>query len=123
MWTEGDYLCRGAWLRKLSGARNWYAMDVACRKCVVNLEKVVNANIDMRPFTDDEGGNPLPPRVQRTLADGEDAWCMSDSDYLFLMDETQLREDICEYDIGEANTVLQKQHEEQQWHATNDIDI
>ena len=34
---------------------------------------------------------------------------------MFLLEETQLREDVCEYDIGEANTVLQHEREVQQW--------
>ena len=114
-WTAGDYLCRGAWLDTLDGSRNWYTMDRASRKCIVNLERVVNANIDMRPFTDKEGENPLPPRVSCTRADSGGVWCMSDADYMFLLEETQLREDVCEYDIGEANTVLQHEREVQQW--------
>ena len=60
-WTEGDYLCGGAWLKKLDGGRNWYTMDSASRKCIVNFEKVVNANIDMCPFADSKEENSLPP--------------------------------------------------------------
>ena len=87
-WTEGDYLCGGAWLKKLDGGINWYTMDGASRKCIVNLENVVNANIDMRPFTDNEGENPLPPRVSCARANIKGAWCMSDFDYIFLLEET-----------------------------------
>ena len=122
-WTEGDYLCRGAWLRKLNNSRNWYAMDSTSRKCIVSLENVVNANIDMRPFTDNDGDNPLPHQVSRVLANNEVAWCISDTDYLFLMEETQLREGVCEYNIGEANTLLQQQRTEQQWHITHNLDF
>ena len=123
-WTQGDWLCRGAWLQKLSGGgRNWYTMDVANRKCIVNLERVVNADIDMRPFTDKKGDNPLPRRSSHEQALRSGAWCMSDADYIFLLEETQVREDICEYDIGVANTLLQQQREEQQWHVDQMIDF
>ena len=57
--------------------------------------------------------------LEYTIARRDEAWCMSDDDYVFLLEETQLREDNCEYDIGEANTVLQMQREEQQWVDTN----
>jgi len=48
---------------------------------------------------------------------------MSDADYIFLLEETQVREDICEYDIGVANTLLQQQREEQQWRVDQMIDF
>ena len=114
-WTAGDYLCRGSWLDPLNGSRNWYTMDDTRRKCIVNLERVVNANINMRSFTDNEGDNPLPSRLNCARANSGGAWCMSDADYIFLLEETQLREDVCEYDIGEANMVLQHEREVQQW--------
>ena len=44
---------------------------------------------------------------------------MSDNDYVFLLKETQLRVDNCEYDIYQTNTILQIQQEEQQWVNTN----
>ena len=81
----------------------------------MNLERVVNANINMRSFTDNEGDNPLPSRLNCARANSGGAWCMSDVDYIFLLEETQLREDVCEYDIGEANMVLQHEREVQQW--------
>ena len=113
---QGDWLCRGAWLQRLpGGGRNWYTMDVEHRKCIVKLERVVNADVDLRPFTDKNGDNPLPKRATHELALRNGAWCMSDTDYIFLLEETQLREDVCEYDIGVANTLLQQQREDQQW--------
>jgi hypothetical protein len=122
-WNVGDYLCRAAWLEKLEDSRNWYTRDRTRRKCIVNLDKVVNAKLDMRPFTDQEGDNPLPPKVSRTIVRRDGAWCMSDNDYVFLLEETQLREDNCEYDIGQANTILQMQREEQQWVNTNTDEV
>ena len=48
---------------------------------------------------------------------------MSDDDYIFLLEKTQLREDNCEYNIGEANTVLQMQREKQQQMNTNNDEV
>ena len=81
----------------------------------VNLDKVASANIDMRPFTAGGGDNPLPRDVNRGIANTRGAWCMSDEDYIFLLEETTFREDSCEYDISEANTVLEHEREVQQW--------
>ena len=39
---------------------------------------------------------------------------MSDDDYVFLLEETHLREDNCEYDIGKAHIIIQMRQEEQQ---------
>ena len=114
-WTAGYYLCCGAWFEKLDGGRNWYTMDRASRKCIVNLERVVNANIDMRPFTDKEEDNPLPPQVSSARVNSKGRWCITDADYIFLLEETQLRDDVCKYDISEANTVLQHKRKVQQW--------
>ena len=52
-WNKGDYLCRGAGFEKFEGERNWYTQEVYqdcdSRECIVNLDKVASANIDMRP--------------------------------------------------------------------------
>ena len=40
---------------------------------------------------------------------------MADIQYIFLLEETQLWEDKCEYNIGEANAVPKQEHEVQQW--------
>ena len=81
-------------------------MDKHSRKFIVNLEKVVSANLNMRPFADKEGENPLTSQVSSARANSKGVWYMPDADYVFLLEETQLREDLCEYNIGEANTVL-----------------
>ena len=83
------------------------------RTCIVNLEKVINANIDLHSFSDKEGDNLLHPQVSSARNNNDGVWCMLDADYVFLLEETHLREDVCEYDIGEANTVLQLQREDQ----------
>ena len=82
-WKKGDYLCRGIWLDKLAGTSGWYTWDATHRQCIVKLDQVVNANIDMRAVTDSNGGNPLPrrmPRDSRARARSGGAWRMSDSD-------------------------------------------
>ena len=56
-WRKGDYLCRGNWLDKLHG-KSWYTMDKTYRQCIVKLEHVVNANLDLRSYTDKNGNNP-----------------------------------------------------------------
>ena len=117
-WTKGDWMCRGTWLQRLpGGGRNWYTMDSGGRSCIVPLDRVVNADLDMRPFTDRQGDNPLPSAVDHEMALTVGAWCMSDSDYIFLLEETQVREDVCEYDIGVADTLIQQRRLEDQWHV------
>ena len=72
---------------------------------------MASANIDMRPFTEAGGNNPLPRDVSRSIANTRGAWSMSDTYYIFLLEETQLREGNCEYDISEVNTVLEQERE------------
>ena len=40
---------------------------------------------------------------------------MSDTDSSFLLEEVSLREDNCEYDVAEANKVLQQERDNQRW--------
>ena len=47
------------------------------------------------------------PRESRARARSGGAWRMSDSDWAFLMEEVQVREDVYEYDVSEANRILQ----------------
>ena len=60
----------------------------------------------MCPFTNQEGDNPLPPNMSRTIARRDEVWCMSGNDCTFLLEETQLREDNYEYNTVEANTIM-----------------
>ena len=108
-WRQRDYLCRGNWLDKLIGARNWYTWDVDDRECIVKLAQVVDANIQMRCFVSASGDKPLPkmPKVTKERAEDRGAWRMSDKDYAFLLEGIRLREDNFEYDIAAANEVLQ----------------
>ena len=116
-WRKGDYLCRGYWLEKLSGARNWYTWDATGRECIVKLDQVVDANIDIRAFTAEGGGNSLPvmPAESKERALECGAWRVSDEDYAFLLEEVHLREDNNEYDVTVANYALHLEREEQQW--------
>jgi hypothetical protein len=67
-WNVGDYQCCAACLKKLEDGRNLYSRDDTRRLCVVYLYKVVNATLDMRPFTNQSGDTPLPPKVSITTA-------------------------------------------------------
>jgi len=119
-WKKGDYLCRGNWLDRLAGTSGWYNWDAAHRQCIVKLDQVVNANIDMRVATDKHGDNPLPrrmPRRSREQAESGAAWLMSEVDWTFLLEEVQLREEHFEYDIDEASKILQLERTEEQWAA------
>ena len=119
----GDYLCRVTWLEKLEDIRNWYIRDRSRQKFIVNSDTVVNAKHYIRPFTNQEGDNPLPPKMSSTIVRKDGVWCMSDNDYVFLLKEAQLREDNCEYNIFQANIILQMQPEEQQWVNTNTDEV
>ena len=80
---KGDYICRGIWLEKLHGARNWHTTTRNLHQCIVRLETVLNANIEMRQVTD---VNPLPNRLpcqSVELAKDRGAWRMSDNDHGF----------------------------------------
>ena len=55
------------------------------------------------------------PRESRARARSGGAWRMSDSDWTFLMEEVQVREDVYEYDVSEANRILQLERTEEQW--------
>ena len=47
---------------------------------------------------------------------------MSDTDYIFLLEETQVWEDNCACGIGEANIVLKQEREVQQWMNAGQLD-
>ena len=38
---EGDWICRGIWLQKLDGTRNWHTITADHQECVVRLETVL----------------------------------------------------------------------------------
>ena len=47
------------------------------------------------------------PQESRARARSGGSWRMSDSDWAFLMEEVQVREDVYEYDVSEAKRTLQ----------------
>ena len=64
-------MCCGVLLKKLKYNRHWYTMDKHSWKYIANLEKVVSANLNNRPFTNKEGENPLLSQVRSTRANSE----------------------------------------------------
>ena len=90
-------------------------MDPNGRECIINLAQAVNANIDLHEFTGADGENPLPREVSVSQARKTGAWHMSDVDNLFMVENTQNREDTCEYGIAEAIIVLEQEQEAEQW--------
>ena len=108
-WRKGDSLCQGNWLDKLHG-KSWYTMDKARRQCIVKLEHVVNANLDLRSYTAKNGDNPLPrlpiPSASKARVDADEAWRFSDVDNIWLAKENMRRGDNFEYDAEEVNKVL-----------------
>jgi hypothetical protein len=95
---KGDWLCKGVWLEKLDGARNWLTTTINMQECVVRLETVVNANLEMRGTSNN---NPLPKRLKRNsvlIAKDRGAWRISDDDHAFLIEESRNRECGNEFD-------------------------
>ena len=112
---EGDYLCKGIWLEKIKGARNWHTTTRNLQECVVRLETVLNANVEMRPVTD---VNPLPktlPGQSVTLAKVRGAWRMSDDDHGFLIEESRHREAGFEYNVELALDAQRQEEEARIW--------
>ena len=83
------------------------------------LEQVVNANLDMRPYTDRSEDNPLPSlsRTSKERVTKDGGWRLSDSDYIWLIEESRLREETFEYDEEEANQVLHQERADEQWRS------
>ena len=117
---KGDWLCKGVWLEKLVGGRNWHTMTEKRRECVVRLETVVNANINMRARSEQ---NPFQKSMKNAgiaKADAHGAWRMSDEDHAFLMEESRNREEFNEYDEELALAVRQQEEDAKKWQqATN----
>ena len=76
-------MCKGVWLEKLDGARNWLTKTIHMQECIVRLETVLNVNLEMRGTSND---NPLPKRLKHNsvlIAKYRGAWRMSDDDHVF----------------------------------------
>ena len=114
---KGDYICRGIWLEKLHGARNWHTTTRNLHQCIVRLETVLNANIEMRQVTD---VNPLPNRLPRQsveLAKDRGAWRMSDDDHGFLIEESRHRDAGFEYNVELAMDAQRQEEEARIWQS------
>lgn len=112
---KDDWLCKGIWLEKLNGGRNWHTMTEDCQECVVRLETVLNANLNMRTRSAE---NPFNKRMKKSsvdIADARGAWRMSDDDHGFLMEESRNREEFNEYDEGMALEARQAEEEKMKW--------
>ena len=122
---QGDWLCNGIWMEKLVGGRNWHTFTVNEQECVVKLETVLNANLDMRQLSED---NPLPLRMKkkgRDIANERGAWRMSDGDHAFLMEESRNREMNNEYDEEAVMEVREEAERRKKWSqatANDDVD-
>ena len=115
---KGDYLCKGVWLEKLHGARNWHTVTSNLQECIVRLETVLNANIEMRPVTDI---NPLHKRMTRQsielARDDRGAWRMSGDDHGFLIEKSRHREAGFEYNVEMALDSQRQEEEARIWQS------
>ena len=146
---KGDYYCHGFWLDKLPGARNWFTMtDTRPRgtatsrttnsrrrggrqtrqtvgkpqECIVKLENVINANLNMAEL--DNKHNPLPNRLNKNVAEyakEKGAWCISDEDHTFLVEETKRRA-VFDYDQEKIANVRDDIVASTEWTWKNDND-
>ena len=92
-------------------------MDKEHFQCIVKLEHVVNANLDMRFYTDKNGDNPLPSltSTNKKRANADGAWRISDLDEKWLTEESMIRGEKFEYDTEEANKVLYQEKMDEHW--------
>ena len=144
---KGDYYCHGLWLDKLPRARNWFTMTDTRRtatsgttnrrqrggrqtrqtvaqpqECIIKLENVINANLNMAKFDDEN--NPLPNRLHKDTvqyAKEKGAWCISDEDHTFLVEETKRRA-IFDYDQEKVAYVRDDYVASAEWTWRNDND-
>lgn len=95
---EGEWVCRGVWLKHLQGGRNWVTMTVNKREAIVNMKNVGIANLKLRAKSEE---NPLRvgmPKKSVKIASKRGVWRVSDADHAFLLEESRLRETNNEYD-------------------------
>ena len=112
---KGDWLCRGIWLEKLEGARNWLTTTSNLQECIVRLETVLDANLELRWLADD---NPLPKRLKHksgTIANNRGAWRMSDEAHAFIIEESRNRDSGYEYNEDLALEAQRQEEEAKVW--------
>ena len=112
---KGHWYCKGTWLEKLPGARNWFTMAEGVSttergwETLVDVSKVAVANLRLRPRSE---GNQMRIGTQRAtiaIAEERGAWRMSDDDHAFLVEESQNREANNEFDMEIASEVMEEE--------------
>ena len=92
------------------------------QECIVKLENVINANLNMAKL--DNEHNPLPKRLNNKVAEyamERGAWCISDEDHIFLVEETKRRA-VFDYDQEKIANVRDDLVSSTEWTWTNDDD-
>jgi len=90
---EGDWLCRGVWLEKLIGGKNWHTMTENYDECVVRLDTVLDAKLNMIEHNDTL--NPFKPGMNKAaiaIAEQRGAYRMTDEDHKRLIEEWHKRD-------------------------------
>ena len=92
------------------------------QECIVKLENVINANLNMAKL--DNEHNPLRKRLNNKVAEyamERGAWCISDEDHIFLVEETKRRA-VFDYDQEKIANVRDDFVSSTEWTWTNDDD-
>ena len=113
--AKGDWVCRGIWMEKLNGGRNWHTLTEVRQECVVRLETVLNANLNMRAQSAEIPLRKDMPKKSVEIADSRGAWRMSDDEHVFLIEEARNREMFNEYYEEMALDVLRAEEEKMKW--------
>jgi hypothetical protein len=91
---KGDWLCRGVWLEKLTGGKNWHTMTENRDQCVVRLDTVLDAKLNMIEYHNIE--NPFKTRMSKAsinIAKKRGAYRMIDKDHDRLIEEWHKRDE------------------------------
>ena len=87
---KGEMICKGIWLDKLRGARNWYTPTT--HTCIVRMQQVVNADLQLNVRYAEYPLRRGLLRVSVQLADTHGAWHVTDLDHEFMIEESRRRE-------------------------------
>ena len=74
-------------------------MEMIQQECVVKMEQVVNANVNMRPLSEDNPFHCTMRKDSDTRVKINGVWCIYNENHAFLIDETRVREEHEEYDV------------------------
>ena len=86
---DEEWYCEGVWLDKVPTTSNWHV--VTGQKCVVRMQVVVDANLELSAWSE---GNDFPPRLNRQVANDakeKGALQIEDGDHTFLMEVARQR--------------------------------